>query len=57
MSSLAPERKRELAMVGKANELVFTWQTNVALVVLPTPGGPDSSAAFNNVPSSFQPPG
>lgn len=33
----------------------LTWQTRAAVVVFPTPGGPDSRAALNPDPSSFPP--
>ena len=30
-----------------------TWHVKVAVVVFPTPGGPDNKAALNKEPSSF----
>lgn len=36
-------------------KIQLTLQTNEAVVVLPTPGGPDSKAALKVVPSSLLP--
>lgn len=40
---------------GNNHYYVFTLQTKAAVVVLPTPGGPESNAALKPVPSSLLP--